>query len=123
MQVDSANLQQPKLQKLTPEERAKLAKEGRCFRCRKQGHVSRDCPEKNKTPTTQNSAPSRENWKARKVETTAKIEEIPEEEDVDALLAKVCALKGKKNEKFYEELMKDDTPKERKVVDNTEEDF
>ena len=30
--------------KLTPEERAQLAKEGRCFRCRLQGHVARNCP-------------------------------------------------------------------------------
>ena len=31
---------------LTDEEREKLRKEGRCFRCRKQGHLSRYCPEK-----------------------------------------------------------------------------
>ena len=30
--------------KLTPEERTQLAKEGRCFRCRLQGHVARNCP-------------------------------------------------------------------------------
>ena len=31
---------------LNDEEREKLRKEGRCFRCRKQGHLSRYCPEK-----------------------------------------------------------------------------
>jgi hypothetical protein len=31
---------------LTDNEREKLRKEGRCFRCRKQGHLSRYCPEK-----------------------------------------------------------------------------
>ena len=31
---------------LTDEEREKMRKEGRCFRCRKQGHLSRYCPEK-----------------------------------------------------------------------------
>ena len=31
---------------LTDEEREKMKKEGRCFRCRKQGHLSRYCPEK-----------------------------------------------------------------------------
>ena len=30
--------------KLTPEERTQLAKEGRCFRCRLQGHMARHCP-------------------------------------------------------------------------------
>ena len=31
---------------LNDEEREKLRKEGRCFRCRKQGHLSHYCPEK-----------------------------------------------------------------------------
>ena len=35
--------------RLTPEEHAQLAKEGRCFRCRLQGHMARNCP-KNKNP-------------------------------------------------------------------------
>ena len=30
--------------RLTIEERTKLMKEGRCFKCKKQGHLSRDCP-------------------------------------------------------------------------------
>ena len=30
--------------KLTPEECAQLAREGRCFRCRLQGHMARNCP-------------------------------------------------------------------------------
>jgi hypothetical protein len=34
--------------KLTDEERTKLMKEGRCFRCRKLGHMSRACPNKGK---------------------------------------------------------------------------
>ena len=31
---------------LTEDERAKLQKEGRCFRCKRQGHLSRNCPDK-----------------------------------------------------------------------------
>ena len=41
MDVDATTTQ---FKKLTPEERAQLAKEGRCFRCRLQGHMARDCP-------------------------------------------------------------------------------
>ena len=43
MEVDNA-VGQTNFKKLTPEERAQLAKEGRCFRCRLQGHMARDCP-------------------------------------------------------------------------------
>ncbi len=32
------------LTKLTPEEREKCAREGRCFRCRQIGHTARECP-------------------------------------------------------------------------------
>ena len=42
MEVDNAT-GQTNFKKLTPEERAQLAKEGRCFRCRLQGHMARDC--------------------------------------------------------------------------------
>ena len=36
--------------KLTPEERKQYMAEGRCFRCRQQGHMARECP-KNTQPT------------------------------------------------------------------------
>ena len=37
--------------KLTPEEHTQLAKEGRCFRCRLQGHVACNCPKNTNTQT------------------------------------------------------------------------
>ena len=50
MEVDSAT-GQTSFKKLTPEERAQLAKEGQCFRCRLQGHMACDCPKNvNRTP-------------------------------------------------------------------------
>ena len=36
---------------LTEEMKAALMKIGACFRCRKTGHLSRDCPDKNKAGT------------------------------------------------------------------------
>ena len=47
MDVDATTT--TKFQKLTPEERNQLAKEGCCFRCHLQGHLARNCP-KNTTP-------------------------------------------------------------------------
>ena len=38
--------------KLTPKECTQLAKEGRCFRCRLQGHVARNCPKNTNNPQT-----------------------------------------------------------------------
>ena len=40
-----------RLKKLSPQERAKCMREGRCFRCRKTGHDARNCRTKtNSTP-------------------------------------------------------------------------
>jgi hypothetical protein len=50
MDVDTTTIQKPHFVKLTDDERTKLAAEGRCFRCRTQGHLARDCP-KGRTPT------------------------------------------------------------------------
>ena len=50
MDVD-ATTTNTNFKKLTPEERAQLAKEGRCFRCCLQGHVACNCP--NNTNNTQ----------------------------------------------------------------------
>ena len=49
--------------KPTPEEIKKLRAEGRCFWCRKQGHVSKNCPDKKKTGSKTGKA------KARTIET------------------------------------------------------
>ena len=47
MEIDAV-----RLKKLSPQERAKCMKEGRCFRCRKTGHNTRNCQTKtNPTPT------------------------------------------------------------------------
>ena len=53
--------------KLTPEECMQLAKEGRCFQCRLQGHVARNCPKN--TNNTQTKA--RETTTDKSANTTA----------------------------------------------------
>ena len=41
---------------LTDEERKKLSAEGRCFRCRQLGHMSRTCPKRQNGQTTRTTA-------------------------------------------------------------------
>lgn len=53
--TNSASSSQPRrISRLTDEERTKLAKEGKCFRCREQGHIAADCPKN--TPSKQSPA-------------------------------------------------------------------
>jgi hypothetical protein len=59
MDVDSTNISVP-FCKLTDEECAKYRAEGRCFRCRMQGHMARNCPKNNNSNT-----PNRSNSNAR----------------------------------------------------------
>ena len=43
---------------MTDEEKTELMKKGLCFRCRKAGHLSRDCPEKKGKATVPQSTPT-----------------------------------------------------------------
>jgi hypothetical protein len=47
-----AQPQPPKLRKLTNEERAHLRSTNACFKCRKQGHIARECPTKTSYPNS-----------------------------------------------------------------------
>ena len=42
--MDIGNIEIEKPQKLTPEERERCMKEGLCLRCRKPGHIAKNCP-------------------------------------------------------------------------------
>ena len=44
------------LPKLTPQVHDELRKKGACFRCRKPGHMSRECPGPNSTPVSTSSS-------------------------------------------------------------------
>ena len=48
-----------RLKKLSPQERAKCMKEGRCFQCRKTGHDARNCRTKT-NPTSEPPRPSQQ---------------------------------------------------------------
>ena len=54
MDVDNATATLP-FKKLTDEERAKYRAEGRCFRCRTQGHMARNCPKGSSRPNAANA--------------------------------------------------------------------
>ena len=45
-----SSMRSPPRRKLQDEERKKLMREGKCFRCRQFGHLSRECPEHNQYP-------------------------------------------------------------------------
>ena len=47
--------------KTLPEDKAKLRKEGRCFFCKNQGHISRNCPKRPKNPKETKTPPKKEN--------------------------------------------------------------
>ena len=42
--------------KMTDEERTELMRKGLCFKCKKKGHLSRDCPERKGKATAPQSA-------------------------------------------------------------------
>ena len=54
--------------RLSVDERTKLMKEGKCFRCKQFGHLSRECPGKGNT-TNQNQTPAPKKWTGKEAAT------------------------------------------------------
>jgi hypothetical protein len=78
MEIDRVRARQ-----ITTDERTELMKAGKCFTCRKQGHLSRDCPQR----------PSRPCTNARASTSQVKVEDDNEEEDVPKTKARVGKVK------------------------------
>jgi Zinc knuckle len=53
------------IDRLSTEERARLMKEGKCFRCKQFGHLSRDCPNKGQNNNT--TTPTTPKWTGKSV--------------------------------------------------------
>jgi hypothetical protein len=80
MQVDAA-----RTQRMTPEERLKLIKEGKCFGCKETKHLYKDCPEnprnKRKGKGKSKGGKFKPRPQARVADTSASVEEVPSEEE------------------------------------------
>ncbi|KAF5341333.1 hypothetical protein D9758_016167 [Tetrapyrgos nigripes] len=86
--------------KLTPQERDKMRKEGRCFRCRGQGHMGNDCPTFPSTPPT---TPNNTTWRP-SIKKTAVVTETSDPkvntttDNISELTARIGALSGEEKE-------------------------
>jgi hypothetical protein len=74
MEIDRVRARQ-----ITTDERTELMKAGKCFTCRKQGHLSHDCPQRSSCPHTN----------ARASTSQVKIEDDDKEEDAPKTKARV----------------------------------
>jgi hypothetical protein len=89
MNVDAGLI---RFQKLTDEERKELSTKGACFWCRKQGHMSRECPNKNGSAKYGRPAPTQ----------VKKAETPPEAKTLDGLMGDLKEfLKTEENKEKY----------------------
>jgi hypothetical protein len=75
-----------------PKDTEKQHAEGRCFNCNKQGHISRNCPDKKDKPKT----PNKPKVQARKIETEnsgSDADSEPEANDPDSFIKRTRAMK------------------------------
>jgi hypothetical protein len=105
---------------LSKQEREKLSKEGRCFFCKKQGHMARNCPDRPKRTTP---FPGKDKGKppfkakASQVEVVddreekdkeESAEEPPPYEDDKALIAKIRKMKTEDRDRLLDSLVEED---------------
>jgi hypothetical protein len=95
MDVDFA-----KLNLLSPQEREELMKSGRCFRCRKQGHMSKECPQNKATAneTTMQEPPKTTPKQNRQ----SKLKEADRPPSYDSLLKQINACSMEDRQRLME---------------------
>jgi hypothetical protein len=98
MDVDGA-----KISTLTVEERKRLQQEGRCFGCKKQGHLSRNCPDRKKLEITKGQ---NEGIKAgNRQGMVARVTETKKGGDVDHLASTIEGLTEEEKNALLDKLM------------------
>jgi hypothetical protein len=93
-----------KARQITTDERTELMKAGKCFTCRKQGHLSRDCPQRLSRPRTNTCA------------STSQVKVEDEEEEEDAPKAKACIGRTKYSADEIIEIMRNAEDKDKDEV-------
>jgi hypothetical protein len=109
---DAMDINTIKTGKLTEEEKTKLSKEGHCFRCKKLGHISRNCSDKGKNykPRNESGQYVRDKPKARVTEVEEPQENEVEEEPKEkppaytekGIMEFIRTMKADKREALYE---------------------
>jgi hypothetical protein len=84
MDVDVAEIRRTQGQKLSPEEVKRLKSEGRCFGCKMQGHLSRDCPKKSGEKSKAPNKPRSNAGRFQKQNTSARVTEVESDADTTA---------------------------------------
>jgi hypothetical protein len=106
MEVD-ATASTPSFKKLTDDERKQYMKEGRCFRCRQQGHMARECSRP--SPRSQTSARTTETKEAETEEappysppaSTSSVSASTSEDKVRQAHALVQAMSAEEKRRYY----------------------
>jgi hypothetical protein len=86
---------------MTPDEKERLLRSGSCFKCKKQGHMSKDCPMRQKSSI----------WEA-KVKTSEKLKQEKKKEkegppSYDSLLKQINACSMEDRQKILEVFSQD----------------